>query len=188
MARLVKGDRFPDFTVDTVLGREVNKGLKISGITGGKPTMFWFLRYMCCTPCRLDVHLLTMKKPEFDAKGVNIVVAMQSKPEIVLRDMLDETLPFHLICDTDQALYKALELGERKPGWQDTMTEETKAKQLYKKQLIEEMGLEHGEYEGNEEQRPGWFYIDGDMTVIEAHFGKYTADMPLADEALAKIK
>lgn len=188
MARLVKGDRFPDFTVDTVLGREVNKGLKISEITGGKPTMFWFLRYMGCTPCRLDVHLLTMKKPEFDAKGVNIVVAMQSKPEIVLRDMLDETLPFHLICDTDQALYKALELGERKPGWQDTMTEETKAKQRYKKQLIEEMGLEHGEYEGNEEQRPGWFYIDGDMTVIEAHFGKYTADMPLADEALAKIK
>ena len=42
--------------------------------------------------------------------------------------------------------------------------------------------------EGNEEQAPGWFYIDEDMTVIEAHYGNYTADMPLADEALAKIK
>ncbi len=184
MARLVKGDRFPDFTVNTVY----EKGLTISRITEGRPTMFWFLRYMGCPPCRLDVHLLTQKKPEFDAKGVNIVVVMQSKPEIVQRDMIDKTLPFHLICDTDQVLYKTLELGERQPGWQDSMTEEDKAKQLYKKEIIEELGIVHGEYEGNEEQRPAFFYIDGDMTVIEAHYGKYTSDMPLADQALAKIK
>ncbi len=184
MARLVKGDKFPDFTVNTVY----EKGLTISQITEGKPTMFWLLRYMGCPPCRLDVHLLTQKKPEFDAKGVNIVVVMQSKPEIVQRDMIDKTLPFHLICDTDQLLYKTLELGERQPGWQDTMTEEDKAKQLYKKEIIEELGIVHGEYEGNEEQRPAFFYIDGDMTVIEAHYGKYTSDMPLADQALAKIK
>ena len=188
MARLVKGDKFPDFKVNTILGNELKEGLTIKEITGGKPTMFWILRYMGCPPCRLDVHLLTVKKPEFDAKGVNIVVAMQSKPEIVLRDMIDKTLPFHLICDTEQELYKALELGERKPGWRDTMTEENKAKQQYKAEILNEMGIVHGEYEGNEEQAPGWFYIDEDMTVIEAHYGNYTADMPLADEALAKIK
>lgn len=188
MARLVKGDKFPDFKVNTILGNQLNEGIAISEITGGKPTMFWFLRYMGCPPCRLDVHLLTMKKPEFDAKGVNIVVVMQSKPEIVLRDMIDKTLPFHLICDTDQALYKALELGERKPGWRDTMTEEDKAKQRYKAGILNELGIVHGEYEGNEEQAPGWFYIDGDMNVIQAHYGKYTADMPLADDALARIE
>ena len=184
MARLVKGDKFPDFTVDTVY----EKGLTIKDITGGKPTMFWFLRYMGCPPCRLDVHLLTQKKPELDAKGVNIVVVMQSKPEIVQRDMIDKILPFHLICDTEAALYKTLELGERKPGWQDTMTEEDKVKQRYKAEIISQLGIVHGEYEGNEEQRPAFFYIDGDMTVIEAHYGKYTSDMPLADEALAKIR
>ena len=90
MARLVKGDKFPDFKVNTILGNELKEGLTIKEITGGKPTMFWFLRYMGCPPCRLDVHLLTVKKPEFDAKGVNIVVAMQSKPEIVLRDMIEK--------------------------------------------------------------------------------------------------
>ena len=184
MARLVKGDIFPDFAVNTVY----EKGLTIKDITGGKPTMFWFLRYMGCPPCRLDVHLLTQRKPDFDEKGVNLVVVMQSDPEIVKRDMIDAELPFHLICDTDQMLYKTLELGERKPGWQDTMTEEDRAKQLYKKEIIEKLGIVHGEYEGNEEQRPAFFYIDSDMTVIEAHYGKYTSDMPLADEALAKIK
>ena len=113
---------------------------------------------------------------------------MQSKPEIVLRDMIDKTLPFHLICDTQQELYKTLELGERKPGWRDEMTEEDKAKQRYKAGILNELGIVHGEYEGNEEQAPAWFYIDGDMTVIQAHYGKYTSDMPLADEALARIE
>jgi len=184
MARLTKGDKFPDFTVNTVY----EKGLKISQITEGKPTMFWFLRYMGCPPCRLDVHLLTQKKPEFDAKGVNIVVVMQSSPEIVQRDMIDKTLPFNLICDTEQHLYKTLELGERNPGWRDEMTAEDKVKQRYKAEIINQLGIVHGEYEGNEEQRPAWFYIDSDMTVIESHYGRYTSDMPLADEALAKIK
>ena len=141
MARLVKGDKFPDFKVNNILGNELKEGLTIKEITGGKPTMFWFLRYMGCPPCRLDVHLLTMKKPEFDAKGVNIVVVMQSKPEIVQRDMIDKTLPFHLICDTQQELYKTLELGERKPGWRDTMTEEDKKKQQYKAEILNEMGI-----------------------------------------------
>ena len=184
MARLVKGDVFPNFTVDTVY----EQGLTIKEITGGKPTMFWFLRYMGCQPCCLDVHLLTEKKPEFDAKGVNIVVVMQSRPEVVKRDMIDDHLPFYLICDPEAVLYKALELGERQPGWQDAMTPEDKVKQKYKAELIEQLGITHGEYEGNEDQAPAWFYIDSDMTVIESHYGIYTSDMPLADEALAKIK
>ena len=85
MARLVKGDMFPDFKVNTIFGADLVEGITVKEITGGKPTMFWFLRYMGCPPCRLDVHLLTMKKPEFDAKGVNIgafhYALMFNKPE-----------------------------------------------------------------------------------------------------------
>ena len=188
MAKLEKGMKMPNFKLDTVFGTEIVKDVTFEQLVDGKPTFFWFQRYIGCPPCRMDVHLLSVAHPEFVEKGANIVVVMQSKPEIVLRDMIDKTLPFHLICDTEQELYKALELGERKPGWRDTMTEENKAKQQYKAEILNEMGIVHGEYEGNEEQAPGWFYIDEDMTVIEAHYGNYTADMPLADEALAKIK
>jgi len=46
----------------------------------------------------------------------------------------------------------------------------------------------HGDYEGNEEQAPAFFYVDKDMTVLEAHYARTIVDMPLADEALAKIK
>ncbi len=188
MAKLEKGDRFPDLEVDAVLGRDVLKGTSIDKLRGGKPTMFWFLRYMGCPPCRLDIHLLTEKKPEFDKKGVNIIAVMQSKPEVVLRDMIDKSMAFPLICDPEQAVYKALDIKSRKENWQEDVTSEDRKKMEYKKGLIEELGIVHGEYEGNEQQRPAWFYVDYDGTVLEAHYGKYTYDMPLADEALAKIK
>ncbi len=184
MAKLKAGDKFPDYTVDTVY----ESGLKISRIMGGKPTMFWFQRYIGCPPCRLDVHLLMNAKPKFDEKGVNIAVVMQSKPEIVKRDMGDVTLPFPLICDPTESLYKDLEIGSMDMENRGELTEEEQKKMRYKMQGIQEMGIVHGDYEGNERQLPAFFYVDSDMTVLEAHYARNIADMPLADEALAKIK
>ena len=107
MAKLVKGDKFPNFTVNTAF----ENGLTIEKIVDGKPTMFMVLRYIGCTVCRYDVHMLTERYNEFAEKGVNVVVVMQSKPEIVQRDLAGGTLPFHLICDEAQEIYKTLEIN-----------------------------------------------------------------------------
>lgn len=188
MAKLVRGDKFTNYTVTSVLGTDVIKETTIEKIMDGKPTMFWFQRYMGCPPCRLDVHLLVMNHEKFIEKGVNIVVVMQSKPEIVLKDMVDKTLPFHLICDPTESLYKDLEIGDM-AGF-DQMSDSDKEKWDMKVKLMQEGGelYAHGEYEGNEAQAPAFFYLDKDMTVLEAHYAKTIADMPLAAEALAKIK
>lgn len=186
MAKLKAGDKFTNYTVDSVFGTDIVRGTTIEKIMDGKPTMFWFQRYIGCPPCRLDVHLLVMEHEKFLEKGVNIVVVMQSKPEIVLRDMVDKTLPFHLICDPEEKLYKDLEIGN--------MSKVLSPKELIKfGKKLEMMKAEpgkyaHGDYEGNEEQAPAFFYVDKDMTVLEAHYARTIADMPLADEALAKIK
>lgn len=188
MAKLVEGAKFPNYTVDSVLGTDVVRGTTIEKIMDGKPTMFWFQRYMGCPPCRLDVHLLVMNHEKFVEKGVNIVVVMQSKPEVVLRDMVDKTLPFHLICDPTESLYKDLEIGDMDKSVE--MSDAEKAKMGMKRELMAAGGdlYAHGEYEGNEAQAPAFFYVDKDMTVIEAHYAKTIADMPLAQEALEKIK
>ena len=186
MAKLKTGDKFTNYTVDSVFGTDIVRGTTIEKIMDGKPTMFWFQRYIGCPPCRLDVHLLVMEHDKFLEKGVNIVVVMQSKPEIVLRDMVDKTLPFHLICDPEEKLYKDLEIGN--------MSKVLSPKELIKfGKKLEMMKAEpdkyaHGDYEGNEEQAPAFFYVDKDMTVLEAHYARTIVDMPLADEALAKIK
>ena len=181
MARLVKGDKFPNFTVNTAF----ENGLTIEKIVDGKPTMFMVLRYIGCTVCRYDVHVLTERYNEFVEKGVNVVVVMQSKPEIVQRDLAGGTLPFHLICDEAQEIYKTLEINAA-ANMQELLGDGM-AKLQEKGAKAAAAGFAHGDYEGIEEQLPAFFYVDSDLTVKEAHYAKSIMDMPTVDEMLAKI-
>lgn len=181
MARLTAGEKFPNFTVNTAF----ESGITTDQIIGGKPTMFMVLRYIGCTVCRYDVHVLTQRYQEFVEKGVNVAVVMQSKPEIVQRDLAGGTLPFHLICDEAQEIYKALEI-QPAANMQELLgdgLELLKAKGA----KAAEAGFAHGDYEGIEEQLPAFFYVDGEGVVKEAHYAKGIMDMPNVDEMLAKI-
>lgn len=181
MAKLVKGDKFPNFTVDTAF----ENNLTIEKIVDGKPTMFMVLRYIGCTVCRYDVHVLTQRYQEFVDKGVNVVVVMQSTPEIVQRDLEGGTLPFYLICDSKQEIYNTLEINpaEDMPSLVGADMEKLQAKGA----KAAAAGFKHGDYEGNEQQLPAFFFVDSDLTVKEAHYGKTIMDMPTVDDMLAKI-
>ena len=181
MARLVVGDKFPNFTVNTAF----ESGLTIEQVIDNKPTMFMVLRYIGCTVCRYDVHVLTERYQEFVDRGVNVAVVMQSKPEIVQIDLAGATLPFHLICDEAHEIYKTLEILPA-ASMQELLgdgLEKLKAKGA----KAAEVGFAHGDYEGIEEQLPAFFYVDGDGIVKEAHYAKGIMDMPTVDEMLAKI-
>lgn len=45
----------------------------------------------------------------------------------------------------------------------------------------------HGVYEGNEQQLPAFFYVDGNGKVLVSHYAKTIVDMPSIDEMLAMI-
>ena len=188
MAKLVKGSKMPDFKVDTVYGTDIVKDITFKELVGGKTTFFWFQRYIGCPPCRLDVHLLTQAYPKFVEKNCNIVVVMQSKPEIVLRDMNGQTLPYHLVCDPTEHLYKELEIGSWDPDNRGEMNEKERERMNMKREIMVKEGYVHGDYEGNEQQLPAFFAVDGDLNVIGAHYARNLGDMPLADEVLAEIK
>ena len=115
-----------------------------------------------------------------------MVKVLQSKPEIVLRDMNGQTLPFHLVCDPTESLYKELEIGDMTPESMKNMNEEEQARMAVKIQGMKENGYEHGDYEGNEAQLPAFFAVDGEMNVVEAHYARNLGDMPFAGEVLAK--
>lgn len=184
MAKLVKGDKFPQFTFDTVY----EKDMTIEKVVDGKQTFFWFLRYIGCTICRWDVHMLTQRYQEFVDKDVNVVVVMQSTPEIVQRDLDGQTLPFHLICDSKEELYKTLELNSVATKEEMAPTQEAQERLAVKRAGVQEAGFVHGDYEGNEMQLPAFFHVMPDLTVAEAHYGQHIADIPTIDEMLAKIK
>ena len=152
----------------------------------GKPTMFMVLRYMGCTICRYDIHCLTERYNEFVEKGVNVMVVMQSKPEIVQRDLNGQTLQFHFICDVEQQIYKDLEIKPAKNGL--SLIGPGIFKALKKAKASEKLGYKHGDYEGIEEQLPAFFYVQPDLTVEVAHYAKNIADMPNIDAMLGMIK
>lgn len=181
MAKLKVGDKFPNFKVDTAF----ENGLTIEQIVDGKPTMFMILRYIGCTVCRYDVHMLTQRYNEFKDKGVNVVVVMQSTPDKVQRDLAGDTLPFYLICDSQQEIYKALDILPAAD--MRALVGGDMAGLQAKSAAAAAAGFKHGDYEGNEQQLPAFFYVDGDLTVKEAHYAKTIVDMPTIDDMLAKI-
>ena len=182
MAKLVKGDKFPDFRFDTAFQNDMT----ITDVVNGKETFFWFLRYIGCTICRWDVHMLTQRYNEFVEKGVNVVVVMQSTPEIVQRDLNGEKLPFYLICDSKQELYTTLELNVAENQQRKVPNEDALARLTVKREGAKASGFVHGDYEGNEQQLPAFFAVDGEMNVLEAHYARNLGDMPFAKEVLDK--
>ena len=183
MAKLKLGEKFPDFTVNT----NVLSQVKVSQLVDNKPTFFWCLRYIGCTICRWDVHTLAQRYDELVQKGVNVIVVMQSKPEIVQRDLNGQVLPFHLICDENEEIYKTLEFNSATTKEEFAPTDDTKARLAVKRAGVQAEGFVHGDYEGNEMQFPGFFAVDKDMNLTEVHYGEHIADIPTVDEMLSKI-
>ena len=69
MSKLTAGQPFPNFTVDTLYGGTQ----QIDAMLGAGKTVFWCLRYIGCTVCRYDIHLMAQRYAEVQAKGAKDV-------------------------------------------------------------------------------------------------------------------
>ncbi len=181
MQKLKIGDKMPNFICNTVY--EKNK--TFDSLIDQKKTVFWVLRYIGCTVCRYDVYLLSKRYNEFQEKGVWVVVVMQSDPAVARESLGEEKLPFDIVCDTDMAIYKALDIQPAK-SMEDLLGDDPAdlAKFETKRAAVKESGFTHGKYEGDEKQLPALFIVAPDRTVIYAHYAKNIADMPTIDELL----
>lgn len=106
---------------------------------------------------------------------------LQSDPAKLAQQLQPGDLPFEILCDPDQKLYKALGVWPApamvKMGDEATMDKIRKAAAA---------GYTHGEFEGNELQLPAAFVADSQGRLLWAHYGVYAGDVPGADQ-LAKL-
>ena len=181
MAKLSSESIFPDYTVSTQFEDETT----IRRIAGGKPLMLVVLRYIGCPSCRYDVHMLQENYARFVERGISVAVVMQSTPASIRSALQDEPLSFPIICDPEYAIYNDLEIKPAESREEMLGDEEATRKFMKKREAIQELGYTHGEYEGIEEQLPAFFYMDGDLKVMIAHYAKGIGDMPTAEEMLA---
>lgn len=165
MAKVKTGEKALDFTFNT----PYEQGLKLSDVVKkADKTVIHFLRYYGCTVCQLDMMDYAKKINLITDKNAQLYVVLQSKPEIIT-ESLEEKLPFEIICDPDQEIYKLYDIGSFTSP--DQLNKEKLAK---KAERCKEAGLTHGEYEGNEQQLPAMFIVDKDMNL---DFVLYSQDL-----------
>jgi len=182
MAKLSVGERLPNFTFDTHLRDKLDSLSVLSG-----KTVFWVLRYIGCTVCRYDVHLIAKRYEEFREKGAQVFVVMQSDREHVQNDLAktETVLPFEIICDPDAKIYDLLSI-EPAADMQSLVGNDMDALREKGKNAAE-CGFSHGDYEGNEQQLPAMFIVNQDGIVEYAHYASSIVDMPSISEVLSLL-
>ncbi len=179
MAKVKVSQQALDFTFDTLY----EKGLKLSDVVkNAETTVIHFLRYYGCTLCQLDIREYIKSAEAFKKKNAQLLIVLQSDPEIIKESLGEETLPFDIICDPDQELYKLYDIWSFK-GKLSQISPKLISKMLKAKKL----NLEHGKFEGNEEQLPALFIIDADMNIKYANYPNNLAGIPPVEEILEMI-
>jgi peroxiredoxin len=187
MAKLSAGDRFPDFPVHTAADADIQTAELLKK---AEKTIFWVLRYVGCTSCRYDIHLIKENYQKFTAKNAQVVVVLQSPPETIKADLAGDEVPYEIVSDPDQRFYKrfSIEAADTKEGLRPPASDAAGlAKVQAKSEKVKAGGFVHGKYEGDEFQLPAFFIVDSEGKVLYSHYAAYIADMPTVDEAAAKL-
>ncbi len=177
--KIAVGNTFPNYTVDTVYNREVS----LKDILGENKTALIFLRYEGCTLCRYEMMLMKNEYDKIIEVGGKILVVLQSDPDRLNKELEKDCYPFEIICDPSQKLYAELEIKVAKA--KEEMIGPGSMEKLKK---VQESGLVHGEYEGEEMQLPAAFIVDKDMTVSYAHYATNITDMPIVEEIISLLQ
>lgn len=178
-----------DFTFDTPF----EQGLRLSEeVRKAERTFLIFLRYFGCRSCQVDMIDLAAARDAFAAKKAQVLVVLQSRPEIAAEGSRRFELPFGIICDPDAALYRLY--GVESAGSAEGMAArsqaaapEAAARMAVKREKYDAYKLEHGAYEGDEYQLPAYFLLDADMEILRSHRAQSLGDMPTAEEYLQMI-
>ena len=93
-------------------------------------------------------------------------------------DAIESPLPFDIICDPSQSLYKEFEIGSVAEK-ADLFDEEGKKFIAAIKASGE---FPHGKYEGDELQLPASFVVDRDLNVVYSRYGKRANDVISPDD------
>lgn len=178
MAKLQVGQKLPNFSFINSFEQEKSVEKDVLG----KKTVFYALRYIGCTMCRYDVHVLAQKHAEFVAKGAQLFVVMQSDPAVVREDLKDAEVPFDIVCDPEMKIYKKFEILPA--ASMEAMGGTDKERLAAKFAAVQASGFSHGKYEGDELQLPAVWVVEADGTLSFVKYAESLVDIPTADELL----
>ena len=108
MPKLTVGATLPDFTFDTPFAQGRTMAQTAAAVSG--KTALVFLRYYGCTLCQYDIHQFLVEHEKIAATGGQMLVVLQSDPGKIAAQQGPQALPFDIICDPEQKLYKQFDI------------------------------------------------------------------------------
>ncbi len=169
-ARLNVGEKLPDFKFNTAFTSNERLSDKAKEVD---KTILLFLRYYGCTLCQYDIHKLANEYDKIKSANARALVILQSSPEVIAEQIDKDSLPFEIVCDENQTLYKKFGISPAA-----STAKMISAGTIAKIAKATAKGFKHGKYEGNELQLPACFIIDKDLNLKYVHYGKNASDIP----------
>ncbi len=183
MAQIEAGQKLGEYVFDTAFEKDVKLSEKVKQ---ADKTVLLFLRYYGCRICQLDMRFYADAYDRFKEKNAQLLVVLQSPVSTMQAQTKPGDVPYDIICDPEMKLFK--KFGLLVADSKETMiAPEDQEAYAEKRRLFDEYGLVHGAYEGEELQLPGYFLLDSDLNVLEAHRATSILDMPSVDEMIAKL-
>jgi peroxiredoxin len=176
MSKLQAGMKAPDFTYQTPW----SDNHTLYGTIDDKTTILMFLRYYGCRICQLDISRLIAGYDRITELNAQLLVVLQTEPEVISEHDKEEDIPFAFICDPEHELYELYEVGA------PTAEEAGEMSSAVKEKL--EIALSQGfiKYENNgkeiQTQVPACFIIGTDGILQYVHYGIDVADLPGVNE------
>jgi peroxiredoxin len=171
---LKEGSKVPNFVTKDVLGNKIklNKVLKKSNV------LITFLRPAWCPICNARTHELIEYYKEMQEKGIEIIAIYPSSEEELKGYVKDMDIPFTVIADPDEVLFKLYGIERSAAKYKRTMEEESALKDMKKGQeLYKKNGNDYGGLrEVTAAIIPADFIISQSKIIKTAHYGNFVGD------------
>ncbi|MBI4945818.1 MAG: redoxin domain-containing protein [Bacteroidetes bacterium] len=167
------GDKLPDLVLITAFGDT----LQTSGLKG-KKTLITFNRYVSCPLCNFRTHELLEHYDTLKTNGLVIISVYESGKETLTEYTTKEQVPFSMIPDPQQLLYKKFKV--QKSWWKTFIglfnhygQKHSSGKKLFKSQY---------KRDGHLNRIGADFLIDENGIIHTAYYGKFVGDHLPVDE------
>ncbi len=173
--KLSVGVQIPDFSFSTPFetGRTLEETL--SQVSG--KTVIIFSRFYGCRLAKYDIAQYAAAYSKITGLHGQVLVVLQSQPEIIRDEVLKENLPFEIICDPQKTLYQLFRVV---PGTsEEALTDEKTAKKL---EAAVAAGIVKGVLEGEHLQLPAAFIVGHKRKLLYAYYGVSGGDLPTPEE------
>jgi len=176
--QLQVGDKAHDFDFETPWLPQQN----FYETSGNKPAVLVFLRYQGCPVCQMEMTNLKREVGLFTQKDAQVLVFLQSTPEIVSSATNEEDWPFFIVCDPQAAIFQKYAL---EPGGIFRYLNPAGMIGAIKATC---QGFKHGKFEGKETQLPAAFAVNSMKVINYAYYGKHVRDVPSPETLAANIE